>query len=107
VNLAGKRALITGGTSGIGMQIGLALAGRGVTVLVTGRDTTPLAEDLDPSFARMLREVLARALAVGLERERAQITPGQSLLLKGLGPGLASRILNRGLPDAHPTRKSP
>jgi len=36
-SLAGKRALVTGGTKGIGLAIGLALAEAGAEILVSGR----------------------------------------------------------------------
>lgn len=38
MKLTGKLALVTGGTDGIGREIAAALVGRGVTVIVAGRD---------------------------------------------------------------------
>ena len=40
MDLKDKRALITGGTSGMGIATGLAMAGKGATVILTGRDET-------------------------------------------------------------------
>lgn len=37
--LTGRRALVTGSTSGIGRSIALALAGEGAAVVVSGRNT--------------------------------------------------------------------
>lgn len=37
INLEGKQALVTGGTSGIGAEVGLSLAQQGASVTVTGR----------------------------------------------------------------------
>jgi gluconate 5-dehydrogenase len=42
-SLAGKRALITGGTKGIGLAIGLALAEAGAEIVVSGRTDAGLA----------------------------------------------------------------
>ena len=36
--LAGRRAIVTGGTSGIGLETVLALVGAGASVIFTGRD---------------------------------------------------------------------
>ena len=71
---------------------------------------TPLAKDLDPSFARMPPAVLAAALVTGLERGQTEITPGQSLLLKWLSriaPGLAFWMLNRSFTSPLSTQRSP
>ncbi|MFY0576136.1 SDR family NAD(P)-dependent oxidoreductase [Cystobacter fuscus] len=40
MELQGKRALVTGSTSGLGEAIAKQLAAEGVTVIVHGRDTT-------------------------------------------------------------------
>jgi 3-oxoacyl-[acyl-carrier protein] reductase len=44
LGLAGKTALITGGTSGIGLAIARRLLGEGVKVFICGRDEAKLAE---------------------------------------------------------------
>ncbi|WEK01735.1 MAG: SDR family NAD(P)-dependent oxidoreductase [Candidatus Sphingomonas phytovorans] len=47
VGLAGKRAIITGGTTGIGRAIAVLLASEGVRVFICGRDPTHLKNALD------------------------------------------------------------
>ena len=46
LGLTGKTALITGGTSGIGLAIARRLLGEGVKVFICGRDEAKLAEAL-------------------------------------------------------------
>lgn len=45
--LAGKKALVTGGSKGIGLAIAAGLANAGAKVLITGRDATVLQEVSD------------------------------------------------------------
>jgi shikimate 5-dehydrogenase len=40
LDLQGKRALITGGTSGMGIAVALSMAQEGASVIITGRDET-------------------------------------------------------------------
>ncbi|CUS44871.1 MAG: SDR family oxidoreductase [Pseudomonadota bacterium] len=47
VGLAGKRAIITGGTTGIGRAIAVLLASEGVRVFICGRDPKHLEDALD------------------------------------------------------------
>lgn len=51
MNIASKRVLITGGSSGIGLALAQALLAKGARVAVTGRRAAPLAQAL-----RTLRE---------------------------------------------------
>lgn len=46
MDLKDKRALITGGTSGMGIATGLAMAEKGATVILAGRDETRGAEEI-------------------------------------------------------------
>jgi NAD(P)-dependent dehydrogenase (short-subunit alcohol dehydrogenase family) len=43
LGIAGKRALVTGGTLGIGKAIAIELLSAGASVIVTGRDADRLA----------------------------------------------------------------
>ena len=47
IDLAGRRALVTGSTAGIGLAIAKGLAGAGATVLVNGRGEARVAAALD------------------------------------------------------------
>lgn len=83
MELAKRRALITGGGRGIGKAIALELAAAGAEVLVTGRSTEELAEVAAATGGRALRadlssraeaDVLAELLAAdAVERGPIQI----------------------------------
>jgi NAD(P)-dependent dehydrogenase (short-subunit alcohol dehydrogenase family) len=53
IDLAGKRALVTGSSQGIGLAIATGLAGAGASVVLTGRD----AGKLDAAAGQMRRAV--------------------------------------------------
>ena len=62
LGLAGKVALVTGSSRGIGRGIALALADEGCNVLVTGRDEAALAE-----VASSIRSTGVKAVAAALD----------------------------------------
>ena len=55
LGLSGKSALVTGGTSGIGLAIARRLGEEGCTVTICGRDSTRLATALNDLGARAIR----------------------------------------------------
>ena len=59
MKLEKKTVLITGGTSGIGLELAKQLLQRGNTVLVTGRDQ----EKLDPLSMRCPASTPSRAMS--------------------------------------------
>jgi len=65
--LAGKRALITGGSKGIGRATALALAGEGVDLVLAARDPATLAAAA--AAVRAHRQVGVRTIAADLSRE--------------------------------------
>lgn len=73
MKLDGRRAVVTGASSGIGRQTTMALAGRGVAVLAIGRDDAELAE--------------LRGLGSGVEPLKADISTadGQSRIVERAG----------------------
>ncbi len=67
LELAGKRALITGGSKGIGRATAFALAGEGVDVVLVARDPATLAAAA--GAVRAHRQVGVRTIAADLSRE--------------------------------------
>lgn len=65
--LAGKRALITGGSKGIGRATAMALAAEGVDLVLVARDPVALAEAVDG--VRGLHQVAVRSITADLSRE--------------------------------------
>jgi short-subunit dehydrogenase len=75
MNIEGKRVLITGGTSGIGLATAASLMAKGAKVFITGRRSDVLASALEK-----LRT--GKGIAEGLTADVSS-EPGRSLTLKG------------------------
>lgn len=67
LRLRGKRALITGGSKGIGRAAALALAGEGVDLILAARDPAALSEAADA--IRASHQVSVRVIAADLSHE--------------------------------------
>lgn len=58
-NLAGKKALITGGSRGLGRAVALALASEGVSVAITGRNEETLKQTVAEIESKGVKSVYA------------------------------------------------
>lgn len=90
--LAGRRALITGGTTGIGRAIAVLLASEGAKVFICGRDPTHLADAL-----QRIRQVgEGDGIAIDLaERAAADRLLGAAAAYLG---GLGIAVVNAAVP---------
>jgi NAD(P)-dependent dehydrogenase (short-subunit alcohol dehydrogenase family) len=92
-NLAGKRALVTGGSRGIGAAIALALADGGADVALTFQNSPDRAEDVVSSIEKMGR----RAVAIQADsRDPAAIKRSVEEAVAALG-GLDILVNNAGI----------
>lgn len=80
MQIAGKTALVTGGTDGIGLEIARQLKAKGATVIVCGRR----------------KELLASATAEGMEAIAADLSTsnGCAAFLKAFGDRLVDILIN-------------
>lgn len=94
-SLAGKRALVTGASRGIGQAIAIGLAQAGATVAVSARTETGLAE----TMAGLLGKGVAIAMDVA---EVSSCHAGVDAAVKALG-GLDILINNAGMEEVRPS----
>jgi NAD(P)-dependent dehydrogenase (short-subunit alcohol dehydrogenase family) len=95
--LAGRAAIVTGGSSGIGKAIALKLASLGAAVTVTGRRAEPLDE-----VVRAIRAAGAKGLAVaGDARDEEHAKDVVARTVKAFG-GLDVLVNNAGVIGAGP-----
>ncbi len=76
LNLRGKRALITGGSKGIGRACALLLAEEGVDLVLVARDPKALAETADA--IRDLHQVSVQTIAADLSDDAAVVRVAQA-----------------------------
>ncbi|TCR79614.1 SDR family NAD(P)-dependent oxidoreductase [Rhizobium sp. BK376] len=98
MNLEGKRALVTGGSSGIGFAIAHALLAKGARVVVTGRNAERLAravKDLQvgglPASGFCADVATAQGRALSLD-ETMKILGGLDILVNNAGGVRAGRL---------------
>lgn len=90
-SLAGKRALVTGASRGIGRAIALALATEGATVALVARDAEALA-----ALAGELKELGQTAMALPCDvTDQAQVEAMAAQALRALG-GIDIMVHNAG-----------
>jgi 3-oxoacyl-[acyl-carrier protein] reductase len=91
LDLTGKRALVTGSTSGIGRGIATALAGEGATVIVHGRnperagETAALIRDAGGTAHIAMGDLATDEGAAAVADAVAQATGGIDILVNNIG----------------------
>ncbi len=89
-NLAGKVAIVTGGSRGIGLAIARGLVQRGAKVVVSGRDKAALdavREEFGEDVAVVAGDVADEGVAESLVREAQQTFGGLDILVNNAGMG--------------------
>ena len=94
--LAGKTALVTGGSSGIGLAIARAFLAEGASVVITGRDRERLASAARQLGCRAIQADASRPEDV--ERATAEAAPFD-ILVNNAGTGVRARVTETSLAD--------
>ncbi|MDR0266109.1 MAG: 3-ketoacyl-ACP reductase [Sphingobacterium sp.] len=104
-NITGKRALITGGTRGLGKAIAFALAKEGVHIAITGRNESSL-KDTAEELAQLGTEVTYAVFDVSdysaVQQEVERLTEnfgGFDILINNAGVSSFSSVLDMDVTD--------
>jgi 3-oxoacyl-[acyl-carrier protein] reductase len=98
VNLKGATALVTGGSSGIGLAIGRALIAAGAKVAITGRDEKRLAAAAKEIGAHPIRaDVANEADVLRSYREMFQVFDHLDILVNNAGVGVIRPLVEMDL----------
>lgn len=94
MDLAGRRVLLTGASSGIGRELALALVARGARVAVTARRREPL-EQLGAE-AVLTADLAQRGAAHELAGAAEQVLGGIDVLINNAGGGVGGHVATVG-----------
>jgi 3-oxoacyl-[acyl-carrier protein] reductase len=98
MNLNGAMALVTGGSSGIGLAIGKALAGAGARVAITGRDEEKLARAAASIGGHAIRADVSKEGDVQRTMSDVLGTFGHiDILVNNAGIGVFAPLVNQDL----------
>jgi NAD(P)-dependent dehydrogenase (short-subunit alcohol dehydrogenase family) len=100
--LEGKRALVTGGTTGLGLAIAERFGAEGARVVITGRDRS-LGEQAEAGLGRPARFIAAdaadpEAVAASVRAATGHLG-GLDVLVNNAGIGVTARLLDTPLAD--------
>ena len=102
MKLAGKKALISGGNSGIGLGTARLFISEGAEVAITGRDQ----QTLDEAVADWDRKRMAIALTLRLRRTARSSSLNSPRTLANLTSSSLTQVFLAGLRLARPTKPS-
>jgi len=100
MKIADVRALVTGGSSGIGFEIARQLKEKGAEVVICGRDEAKVANAAKRIGAQGIRaDVSIEADAVALVRKTVEIFPDYNVLVNNAGFGSFAPLLDTDLAE--------